>query len=99
MCKFNFFLIFFFITFYLFTQSAQASSQKKHKPYLYGHSWYQEASIKDLSIIEYYHKTKHIVLLKHEAAAAFREMALEASKNNVILIPISGFRSINKQKT
>ncbi|WP_242031903.1 D-alanyl-D-alanine carboxypeptidase family protein [Microcoleus sp. FACHB-672] len=63
------------------------------KPVLYGHLAYAEAPQNELVNVGNGEK------LRQNAAAKFKEMVAAAGKKNIRLIPLSGFRSIQEQRS
>jgi zinc D-Ala-D-Ala carboxypeptidase len=72
---------------------ATAVSAAKGRADHYGHRPYAEAPEKELTRAGNYRATGRVVLLREEAAAAFREMVEAAKRDGVGLVPISGFRT------
>jgi zinc D-Ala-D-Ala carboxypeptidase len=64
----------------------------------YGHFPYDEASPDSLTEAGLYRATGRRVLMRREAAEAFKAMVAAASKDGVRIIPISGFRPVAHQK-
>jgi zinc D-Ala-D-Ala carboxypeptidase len=61
------------------------------------HLLYNEASESELVAAGNYRKTNRVVQLHKDAAAAFLNLTTEARASGVVIIPISGFRTIKYQ--
>ncbi|MBD1940591.1 D-alanyl-D-alanine carboxypeptidase family protein [Microcoleus sp. FACHB-68] len=71
----------------------KATTSVAPKPVLYGHLAYAEAPQNELVNVGNGEK------LRRNAAAKFKEMVAAAGKKNITLVPISGFRSIQEQRS
>jgi D-alanyl-D-alanine carboxypeptidase len=73
---------------------ATTGEQELQPENILGHLPYPEAPLPELKPISYDGK----ILLRNKAAEKFKAMQADARRNGVILVPISGFRSVAEQE-